>query len=202
MDASPDSLQHPVSLQELDRNRRRKVLVIAAVRLTAVLTLVLTVYFLLPVEGFNQDNSAAAWVRITGIGLTFLIAMALQVRIVVSAHVPQVRAAEAVVESIFLFLCLFSLLYISISETDPASFTEPLTRLDAFYLTTATFATVGFGDITPTSDVARTVVIIQMIVGLGVLVLIAKVSFFAARQSLRGVPQKMVKHRTQVREAQ
>ena len=100
------------------------------------------------------------------------------------APVPQVRAAEAVVHSVVLCLCLFSLLYASISVTDPISFSEPLDRVDALYFTTATFATVGFGDVVPVSALARITVTIQMVTGLGLLVLIAKVTFFAARQGL------------------
>ena len=42
--------------------------------------------------------------------------------------------------------------------------------MDALYFTTVTFATVGFGDITPVSQLARGVVTVQMIAGMGALV--------------------------------
>nr|WP_225668082.1 potassium channel family protein [Arthrobacter sp. 147(2020)] len=114
--------------------------------------------------------------------------MVLQVQLIITAHVPQVSAAEAVVVSVVLFLCLFSLLYASIAVTDPASFSEELDRVDALYFTTATFATVGFGDVVPASSLARVAVTIQMIGGLGLLVMIAKVVFYAARQGLSRRP--------------
>ncbi len=40
-----------------------------------------------------------------------------------------------------------------------------MSRLDALYFTVTTLATVGFGDITPTSDVARAVTTVQMVMG-------------------------------------
>ena len=113
-----------------------------------------------------------------------LSALALQLRMIIAAEVPQVRAAEAVVETVLMFLFLFAFLYTSMSTTDPSAFTEPLSRMDALYFTTVTFATVGFGDITPVSQLARAVVTVQMIAGLGALVLVAKVAFFAAGRRL------------------
>jgi voltage-gated potassium channel Kch len=103
---------------------------------------------------------------------------------ILAAEVPQVRAAEAVVETVLMFLFLFAFLYTSMSTTDALAFTEPLSRMDALYFTTVTFATVGFGDITPVSQLARAVVTVQMIAGLGALVLVAKVAFFAADRRL------------------
>ena len=119
-----------------------------------------------------------------GVLLVFLSALVLQLRMIIAAEVPQVRAAEAVVETVLMFLFLFAFLYTSMSTTDPSAFTEPLSRMDALYFTTVTFATVGFGDITPVSQLARAVVTVQMIAGLGALVLVAKVAFFAAGRRL------------------
>ena len=47
-----------------------------------------------------------------------------------------------------------------------ASFTEPLTRTDALYFTVTVFSTVGFGDISPKSEAARVVLIVQMLADL------------------------------------
>ena len=63
------------------------------------------------------------------------------------------------------------------SITDRSSFSEPLNRTDALYFTTSTFATVGFGDITPVSQLARAVVSVQMIADLGALLLSPKLPF-------------------------
>jgi hypothetical protein len=172
-----------VFLRELGKADRRHVLVIAAVRLVAFTVVILALYFLVPIGGF-KDNPAAAWIRLVAIVLVFLASLALQLHLILTARIPQVRAAGVVVESILMFLCLFAWLYASMSITDRSSFSEPLGRTDALYFTTSTFASVGFGDITPTSQLARAVVSVQMIADLGALLLIAKVAFFAAGQRL------------------
>ena len=183
------SRKDPVFVRELDKAARRHVVVVAAARLVAFLAIILFLYFAIPIGGFNDHNPAGAWIRLLGVLLVFLSALALQLRMIIAADVPQVRAAEAVVETILMFLCLFALLYTSMSITDPSAFTEPLSRVDALYFTTVTFATVGFGDITPVSQLARAVVTVQMIAGLGALVLVAKVAFFAAGRRLGDDPQ-------------
>lgn len=186
MAAKQGNRKDPVFVRQLDRAARRHVVIVAAIRLIVFLAIILILYFAIPVAGFNDDNPAAAWIRLAGVLLVFLSALALQLRMIIAAEVPQVRAAEAVVETVLMFLCLFALLYTSMSTTDPLSFTEPLSRVDALYFTTVTFATVGFGDITPVSQLARAVVTVQMIAGLGALVMVAKVAFFAAGRRLRG----------------
>ena len=56
------------------------------------------------------------------------------------------------------------------ARADAASFTvEGLTRVDTLYFTTTVFSTVGFGDISPASETARVVAMIQMILNLVVL---------------------------------
>jgi hypothetical protein len=186
MAAKQGSRKDPVFVRELDKAARRHVIVLAVLRMAVFLAAVLLLYFTIPIGGFNDDNPAAAWIRLGGVLLAFLIALALQLRMIIAAEVPQIRAAEAVVETVLMFLCLFALLYLSMSATDASAFTEPLSRVDALYFTTVTFATVGFGDITPVSQLARGVVTVQMIAGLGALVLVAKVAFFAAGRRLRG----------------
>ena len=52
----------------------------------------------------------------------------------------------------------------------PASFsTDPLSRVDTLYFTVTVFSTVGFGDISPASESARILAMIQMILNLVVL---------------------------------
>ncbi len=51
------------------------------------------------------------------------------------------------------------------------------TKVDAVYFTVTTLATVGFGDITPTSQSARLVVTVQMIFDLTVVAVAARLIF-------------------------
>ncbi|GAA1495129.1 potassium channel family protein [Paeniglutamicibacter kerguelensis] len=168
----------------LDAGGRIRVAILGALRMLLVLTASFLFYFLIPIGGFNESNPAAAWIRLSGVVLAFLTILGFQVRVVVTARVPQVQAVEAVVQSVVVFILLFALLYLSLSATDTSNFSEPLDRVGALYFTSSTFATVGFGDITPVTSLARGLVSIQMIAGLGVLVMVAKLAFFAARKGL------------------
>ncbi|MFF5792477.1 ion channel [Paeniglutamicibacter sp. NPDC012692] len=172
----------------LDDAGRVHVAFAAVIRLTLILTVSFLLYFLIPVGGFNESNPLAAWIRLSAVALLFLAVLGLQVRIVLSASVPQVRAVEAVVESVVAFVLLFSLLYLSISTSDPTAFSEHMNRVDALYFTSSTFSTVGFGDIVAASTLTRGLVALQMIAGLGVLGMVAKVSFHAAKLGLNKRP--------------
>ncbi len=64
---------------------------------------------------------------------------------------------------------------------------QPLTRADALYFAVTVFSTVGFGDITPKSEAARVVLIVQMLgdlalLGAGVRVLLGAVRRGQQRQ--------------------
>lgn len=161
----------------------------SAGRTIAVLVLVLAAYFLLPIGDFRQGAALGPLLQLAAVVLVFSAAMAFAVWRILAAGTPRLRAVEFVIELVVLFICLFALLYLSVAATDPGAFSEPLGRLDALYFTTSTFATVGFGDITPVNDPARITVTVQMLLDLGVLALIAKTTFFAAgrprRQTLR-----------------
>ena len=107
--------------------------------------------------------------------------------IIRSPH-PAVRAIEAVAVTGPLFIILFAATYFLLSQTDAANFSEAgLTRIDAFYFTVTVFATVGFGDITATSQSARVLVTVQMILDLIVLGAVIRV-FAGAVQLARGNP--------------
>jgi hypothetical protein len=61
---------------------------------------------------------------------------------------------------------LFASTYVAMQGISAQSFSEPMTHTSALYFTVTTFATVGYGDITPTSQAARVVVTVQMVADL------------------------------------
>ena len=80
-----------------------------------------------------------------------------------------------------LFVVVFSTTHYLISGLEPGSYSEPMTRFDALYFTMTTFATVGFGDITPVTLPARFVTLLQIIGGLILVGVVARVLISAAR---------------------
>jgi Ion channel len=112
-------------------------------------------------------------------GLTGLVAV--QVCGIIASPFPGLRAIEALAISVPLFLLLFASTYVVIAAISPGNFSQPITRTSALYFTVTVFATVGFGDITATTDPARLVVTGQMIadliiIGLGARVILGAVT--------------------------
>jgi signal transduction histidine kinase len=161
----------------LGRAKRRRLIAVALLRSLAAAVVLVALYYLLPLD------------RLTGVPLGVLLAIGLvvllavsawQVRTIISAKYPAVRAIEALATTVPLFLLLFAAAYFVMAKTSPASFSGHLTRTDAFYFTVTIFSTVGFGDITAVSESARLVVTAQMILdllilGLGIRVFIGAV---------------------------
>jgi len=131
-----------------------------------------TIYYLLPLDHSVQWLA----VMMLTIGLAVLIGLvAYQVRAISGSRYPGLRALEALAVTVPLFLLLFASTYMVMAALSARSFSQPLNHTDALYFTVTVFATVGFGDITPTAGVARLVVTGQMIVDLIILGLGARV---------------------------
>jgi voltage-gated potassium channel len=157
--------------------KRRRLIAVALLRSLATAVVLVALYYLLPLD------------RITSVPLGVLLAIELaallavaswQVRSIISAKHPAVRAVGALSTTVPVFLLLFAATYFLMAKTSPASFTDHLTRTDALYFTVTTFSTVGYGDITAVSESARLVVTAQMILdllllGLGIRVFIGAV---------------------------
>jgi voltage-gated potassium channel len=82
---------------------------------------------------------------------------------------------QAVATGLPTLLLLFAATYVLIARDDPDSFSEMFNRTGALSFTLTVFATVGFGDIAPRSDVARILTMLQMIMDLVAIGLIAKI---------------------------
>ena len=101
------------------------------------------------------------------VGLLGLVALvAFQVRSIIKATYPALRAVGALATSVPLFLLLFAGTYFVMGGISEGNFNQPLTRTDALYFTVTVFATVGFGDIVATTQGARLVVMGQMVAGI------------------------------------
>jgi voltage-gated potassium channel len=134
-------------------------------------------YYVLPLDRLFDVNVVVVLV----VGVALLAGMiAWQVRAIERSTYPGIRAVQSLASTTPLFLLLFASTYYVLSLGDPETFTEPLTRTDALYLTVTIFATVGFGDISAKVETARLVVTAQMlldlvVLGLGIQVILGAV---------------------------
>ena len=92
-----------------------------------------------------------------------------QVRTITGSRYPGLKAAQALGLILPLYLLVFASTYYVMERVSAANFSQPLTKTDALYFTVTVFSTVGFGDITPKSEPARIVLIVQMLGDLAVL---------------------------------
>ena len=86
--------------------------------------------------------------------------------------------------SIALFLVVFAIVYLSMSQSSTTHFSEPIDHTGSLYLVITVFSTVGFGDITPESNGARIVVSIQMLLDLIVIGAVVRLLVSAAKSGL------------------
>lgn len=103
---------------------------------------------------------------------------------VYKARFPTLRAGEALVLVAAMFLAVFSMIYVMISLGDPRAFTEELYPFNAYYFSLTVLATVGFGDITPVTTLARSVTMVQMALDLVFIAVLLRVVGTAARRAL------------------
>lgn len=144
--------------------------------------LLTALYYLTPLSG-GLDLSI---VITLSLGLTLFGGLvAWQIISISRSEYPRLRALEALSTAVPLFLLLFSAAYYVLEERSPHSFSEPLNRTDALYFTVTVFATVGFGDITATTQTSRLVVTGQMVLDLILVGVIAKLLFSAVRIGIR-----------------
>jgi hypothetical protein len=153
--------------QSLTRAQRRRVLRRVLLRSLASAFVLVALYYVLPIEDLHGVHLAVS----LSVGLVILVAViVLQVRSITRSLYPGLRAVQALALTAPLFLVLYATTYVLLAQDSAANFsTHQLTRTDSLYFTLTVFSTVGFGDITATSQSARVFVMVQMVLDLAVL---------------------------------
>jgi voltage-gated potassium channel len=165
------------------RRARRRLVVLALGRTALTVVAVLVLYYVLPLDRtFSLRTVVELFLGLVAFGAL----VAWQVRGILRSSAPALRAVESVALTVPLFLVVFAAVYVVLANTDPASFSELLTRTDALYFVVTVFATVGFGDITPVSEAARALTTVQMVCDLLLIGLVLRVFLTAVNSSRRG----------------
>ena len=170
---------------DLDHHQRRRAVIATLIEVTLTWALLLGIYYLIP---YTDRTSAGSLVRLMLGIAAFVVFLAWHLRRITRADFPGLRAVQALGVTIPLFLVIFAVLYLSLSQASTTHFSEPLNHTGALYLTVTVFSTVGFGDITPKGDLARIVVSIQMILDLVVIGAVVRLITTAAKTGLSGSP--------------
>ncbi|MGB8022255.1 MAG: ion channel [Candidatus Nanopelagicales bacterium] len=161
----------------------------ALLRSVGVVAVTLLVYAAIPITG--QDTArVVAWGSVLGLtllGVTFVRQM---MRVSRAPH-PGLAAVEALALVFGMFLAFFAFLYVSLSTGDPGSFTQPIDKVAGVYLSVTILATVGFGDISAVTDLARLVVTSQMVIDLILISTAVKAMDLSAR---RGAAARRAAH--------
>ncbi|MDG3011906.1 two pore domain potassium channel family protein [Rhodococcus sp. D2-41] len=161
-----------------ERRARRRTLFGVLLRAAVSTTVLTALYFLLPLDGLVPLGP----VGMTTVGLLVVVAlMSWQVNRIMVSDRPVVRGAQALTVTVPLFILVFATVYYVLAAQSADSFGGPLTRVDALYFTVTVLATVGFGDITAHSQLARVLVTVQMLANLGMLAIGVKLLTAAAR---------------------
>jgi voltage-gated potassium channel len=168
--------------EDLTPRARRRLVTLSLLRSAASVTLLVVVYYKAPLDA---SLDTASWIEFGVALLAFAVMIAWQVRAIISSDLPRLRAIQAVAVGLPLLLLMFASAYIVIAGNQPDAFTEALSRTDSLYFTVTVFATVGFGDIAPKTELARVVTMIQMLLGVIVVGLIAKIFLSAVQVAVR-----------------
>ncbi|HET7741174.1 MAG TPA: potassium channel family protein [Mycobacterium sp.] len=171
-----------IPFEELPRKRRYRLILHGLARSLGICVVLTVAYFLAPLDHLNKVPLV---ISLT-IGMLALAGVSVQqVRAVLRARYPGIRATQALATMIPLFLLLFAACYFLAAGDATTNFNvESLTKIDALYFTVTVFSTVGFGDITAISGTARMLVSVQMLLDLVVLGLVVR-QFMGAVQSAR-----------------
>lgn len=132
-------------------------------RTLAILTGLVVAYYLVPLE--TRTTLATALLLVCGL-LAVVLVFGWEAWMIMHSPHPRLKAVEALIATVGLYLVVFASVYHIIEHDTPGSFSEPLTKTDALYFTLTTFSTVGYGDITALSEAGRVTVMCQMVCGL------------------------------------
>jgi len=108
-----------------------------------------------------------------------------QMKKIKKSKFPQVAAIEALILIATMFLAVFASVYVMESTAVPSAFSEDLDHFSAFYFALTILATVGFGDITPVTNVARATAMLQMAIDISFIAVLVRIISSVATNTVK-----------------
>jgi voltage-gated potassium channel len=136
-------------------------------------------YYFLPLDGrlwfVGVGLGAAVIVGIVPLGLR-------QTRLILMSSRPLSAAVRAITVLIVIVVLGFASSYYALDAHSPRQLVGIETKTDALYFTVVMLGTVGFGDITPTGQVARALTTINILFNLALVATTVRVVTWAAQR--------------------
>jgi hypothetical protein len=177
----------PVRYLDLDKPARRHEIVHVILHAVITWALLLLVYAVAPLNGVFGGGEV---VRCVVAVLVLTLVSIREARAIVRSRIPQSRAIMALSTMAAMLVVVFSSLYLGLETSQPGSFTEGLGHIGSLYFTITTLTSVGFGDISPVTDLARVIVSVQMLFDLILLGGIVRILAQAARRTLTNADRR------------
>jgi hypothetical protein len=162
---------------------RRRLVFFACVRVVIGLVLIWGGMYLLPDS--TDGRLVAPVVFVLLCVAIYLAYFRHQLNRIKKAVYPTLQSAEALVLVAAMFLAVYAAIYVVLSQQDPQAFSEPLTHFSAYYFALTVLATVGFGDITPVTDLARLIAMTQMSLDIVFIGVVVRILGGAAKTTLK-----------------
>jgi voltage-gated potassium channel Kch len=145
----------------------------------AYVALLIAGYFLLPIDGRR-------WFLGIVFGLAVLVAMVplavLEAKRILVAEFPFLQAGRAIAIGLTSIVVGFAALYYGLSSHDPGQMHGLSTKVDGIYFSVVTLSTVGYGDITPTGQLARGITTLNIVANLVGVAVAVRVVLWAGRE--------------------
>jgi hypothetical protein len=163
--------------------RQRRALIRRAMLRPAITAgFLLALYAVVPLSDFDRRRNL---ILLIGALVVFGLVATWQVKRILDSDRPVLQAAEALAVVLPLYLLGLSAIYYVMEMNSPEQFSQGLSRVSAVYFTVTVFGTVGFGDITPTTDVARAIVTGQIVFNLFIIGIGGRILFAAVQHGLQ-----------------
>ena len=135
-------------------------MVVRWLRLTGVLVLILTLYFAVPVDTKpHAENAVRVLLSVVVLG-GLAVGMVRQLRL----HLDDAsRKLDGLVIGIVLVVVVFAYAFYVLDKQSPGEIDGMQTRLDSLYFAMTTMTTIGTGDVHAAGQVARGLVLVQMV---------------------------------------